>query len=834
MFATDATLTWTKPPTWTDLRRMLRADPMLRLYAACPPAPPAPGGPASPGPLFPDHPAVPKGSETVSARELAAAPALARAVLTHPSLGAVDVPDALVEYLLRPMLRVFRTSLDRYGWALVDPGADVLFELTPEGAPTGRVVVAELSASPLPPQGATAVESADDDATHGHDVTLGGDGGATHDDGDDATFGAGGGVPGGAAGRLAAVAALATAGAAASGRDPAVVLSTLDTIVVAELRFLQPATARRLRADPRWARYAHAGEAGTEEAVGRLLDLVRRARVPDGTGHRAAPVVRLLRSPGDAGPVGLARLRQEIFHLGGELREADPTPATVATLATTGRLRVGAPPPPVPAPEPAETTPRPETTARPETTPGGGSVFVLDTVERAPDTWRQARPYAPPALSYAPSLSSVRVGELRRNPLARRYAVHWSAAQTDALVSRLVSTAKSSAARTAENAVASRSRTDRRLGAVERQARLVYHVLRRRQFRLGTGADYPVEQALGDLMPVVARGEPVRLVLMCFATKFSHSRLKAPGPLPDLADLAMTVRLAELVGALGQVYPPGARVTLVLDGEHFRRHPLLPLEQGFRTRIRYAEAVGADFLEIREYGDLIAQRIEPARRREHAEFAERVRREHRRAFAGLDVTVDPLTALSRAAAVDPRGNFVPLFRSLVHSVPVPEPVGMPMLAWAQSLYAELYEVHAGVPAELRQARRALLRTTWDDTLEYLAAWYADREAGYRQEIVPNAVLASVRPGRNRLGLNLLGGAPIPSWHATGAIDARGTISADFHLSLHDQGFVPLYSPLLGTAQPFAMVPVTAVRLAPSAAELELAPDFVASIGLRRR
>jgi hypothetical protein len=775
--------------SWPELRQMLGEDPMLRLYAACPSAQPPPGGTPVPYLLFPDHPAVPAGSGAVTARALASAPELARTVLTHPSLGSHGVLDTLVEYLLRPMLRVFRTSLDRYGSALVDPGNDVLFELTPDRAPTGRVVVTALPVTPLP------------------------------------------GPEDGAVDGLAAVAALATAGGAALNAKPLRVMAALVPVIAAELRYLRPATERLLRADPRWAPYAHAVPAATEDAMRRVLDLVRVARSPAGGGRRDTPVVHLLRSPRDSEPAGLARFRQEIFYLGGELREvggtdtqiesarwpvpaanaemaesADPT-AVVATMATTERALPG--------------------TRRP------GDTFVLHTFERAPDTWREPMPLSPPALSHATSLASVRVGDLRRNPLAEQYAVRWGVVQTDALVSRLVATAKSSAARIAENAVASRGGSDRHLGAVERQARLIYHVCRRRQFKLGASTDYPVEQAVRSLTPAISRGEPVGLTLMVFATKFSYSQLKAPGPMPDLADLAMMVRLTELIGALDQVYPPGARVTLVTDGEHFRRHPRLPLREGFRTRLRYAEAVGADFLEIRDYDWLIARRIEPARRRSHAEFARQVRREYRRVFEGLDVAGDPLSTLRRADAVDVRGNFVALFSSLVHSVPVPAPVDMSMLAWSQALYADLYEVH-DAPAELRQARQEVLRTTWDDTLDYVGAWHADREFGYRERIVPDAVLASVRPGRNRLGLGLLGGAPVSPWHATGVVDARGIISCDFYLSLHDQGFVPLYSPLLGATQPFAMVPVTATRLAASGTEMELEPDFVSSIGLRRR
>jgi hypothetical protein len=68
----------------------------------------------------------------------------------------------------------------------------------------------------------------------------------------------------------------------------------------------------------------------------------------------------------------------------------------------------------------------------------------------------------------------------------------------------------------------------------------------------------------------------------------------------------------------------------------------------------------------------------------------------------------------------------------------------------------------------------------------------------------------------------------PNVLVCGAVSARGEVSTDFAVSLLDQGFVPVYSPLLGPDQPWFMAPATATHNA------GLDPAFAESIRLRRR
>jgi len=602
-------------------------------------------------------------------------------------LAALSCPEPL-EYFVRPLLRVFRTGLDKYGLLLVDAGSPANhFEVDTDGRPTGRVLIN--TPDRLTTGGPTAVELLAE--------LLG--------------------IP-----------------------IPA-------ELIRAELRFLRPATAELLGADERWAPYVHSVPARDQEALEAATELVRSRQAARRRGaDLPVPVVRYT----GPRPPGWASFEAEIFHLGGRLTSRASVAGTVAELRN-------------------------------------------QSLERAPHGWGDE-----PATSHQATMATLRVAELRPAPLVDRDAVQLSARQTDQLVSQLVSTAHQASASLAEKVL--RATTD----PLDR----IYEVIQRRPFRAGSRANYRPADARRDFGAAVDRGEPLRLCMMWFAVKHDSNRLKASGPLPDLAELSMLVRIVELVRTLRAVYPPGVRdFHLLNDGEHFRPHPDTRFADGLRTLHRYAEAVGADFLQLGTIDELANRVYEPHILRGHAKLKADVRAAYAKSFESLDITGDPIGTLRLAAAADPLRNFVSLFRSMVFSVPVP---GGPSTQWSQRVFAELYEVGPAVPADLRAARQAVLRTAWSDALEYQSTLAADAEYGYLDKLVPGSLRFTQRPRPGRAAFAPLSGVPVAPCHATGVIDARGIVTDDFWVALLDQGFVPLYSPLLGNSQPFAMVPATSI------------------------
>ncbi|GAA2410974.1 hypothetical protein GCM10010191_20010 [Actinomadura vinacea] len=678
--------------------------------------------------------------------------------------------QSLLECFLRPMLRVFRTSLDICGSPIVDPASDgVVFELTPAHLPTGRILVAE------PPRR--------------HDARPT---------------------------RLTTVDTLVDAFIRAGlPADERTVRRQVAAVIAAELRYLRPDSARELAGRPCWSPYVHSVSPEQEAILQRIVDRVREQASARRAGVDVpAPVVRV--SPnGCAAAKGFTRFRGEIFHLGGRLQvgspsadslTADPPEATVCEVAV-GRAG-GDPDAPVP---------------------------TVATFERAPATWR--RPWARgPHISHATSLAGLRLGELRENPLGEQFAVHWDRPQTTGLVSRLVAAASRAAEHTADRAVAVHPHAT---PGTDTCISLTHHILQRDQFRAGPRSDYRLDDARADLLPAMSRGEPLHLCMLFFPNKLGHGGLKAAGMLPDLAELATLVRMLELVEALRRVYPPGvARFSLLSDGEHFRRHPRARVGAGIAKMQEYARQVAGDLFQVHDLDTVTAESMSGPARSGYSELRTRVRRSYNDLFRGLDITADPVAVLCRVAELDPARNAADLFRSLVYSVPIPEsaraagfsdPTGS---AWARALYDDIYDVGADVEPVVRRARQQVLRTTWEDMLSYASVLRADQQLGVRRRVFPEALWLTTRPSRGRPAFGPLGHGPAP-WHATGAVDSRGAICHDFLVALRDQGFVPLFTPLLGRRQPFAMVPITATRVGADGLN-ELRPDFIDSIRLRPR
>lgn len=470
--------------------------------------------------------------------------------------------------------------------------------------------------------------------------------------------------------------------------------------------------------------------------------------------------------------------------------------------------------------------------------PPGEEADLVETFDRPP------RPPGPPyacALSHAHSLAELHVGELRTRPVATGHAVHLPAAASLALVVRLVRRARAAGEETAARARRSSEASSADHSAHERTVRLIHHVLTRKQFRRGRRDAYPLSTAARDMMPCIARGEPVHLVLPAFPVKQAESGLKASGFLPDLAELALLVRLRELHAAVSAVYPPGLRITLIADGRHFRPRPPDVVNAYLRRMRGYIRLVDdAGFLRLRDIDDVAARRLGTAAMRARPELIAAHRRALRDAFRGLDITADPIGTLDRSRGMDPAGPHAPgpsvadMFLSLVHSVPIPLPEGADQREWSKALYADLYNAGDAVAPELASGRRDVLRTAWDAALRYVSVSRTDHDQGYDRMLSPRVRLTLSMPVPGRCGFAGLGGSAVMPWQGTAAVDEKGQVSTDFAIALLDQAFVPVLSPLGGDDQPWFMAPITVTQGPDRTGGTRLASGFAERIRLRRR
>ncbi|APU12137.1 Pyoverdine/dityrosine biosynthesis protein [Actinoalloteichus fjordicus] len=824
-----------------SLTEILRTDPLLRLYAAGRPALLALVDAASGATsvlrstqVYPAHPEFPGGTLSVSINALISgqdrhSPTLLQRALENRFERSESELDHFIEFVVRPIVTVFRVLVDRYGFDLSAlHEKNVAVELSPELHLTGRMVLLD----PAAPSEA---------------------------------FGPGDGEAGdGMRALYDLLGVLAVAFRRCTGwfdRYPAAeVRRAVTAVLVEELRFLRPDTAARLDTDHPLRRFVHSVSTTQDEQLKDVLAEVRgrtQARRAGQTRHRPSVLIQLGSSESEGSLPGLRRFRWDVSDAGGEvfLAKGGEIRQTVAQIKSRQCLETVAVIADSSANWPLLVREFPQAVrlvVGPSSAGVSAASSISPTIQNFETTPRPAAETAEqPRLSYACSLAGLRIGELRANRPARGQAVRLSMAESRSIVDALVHGADSAAVRVAANA---RRHLADRLDAVdserEQTVLLIHHLLTRKQFIKGARSNYPPEQAMRDMSPFLARDAPIRMVITGFPIKHGQNGLKASGPLPDLAELGVLVRLRELAKAVAQIYPPGVRLTVLTDGQHFHSRPDSATAAYQRKLHGYLSLVGAeDVIELTDIDELADHRLSSERK---AERRGRIRRYHRglvALLAGLDVAEDPigtLAAVARRAALpdhsvldaglahDLLAALPDFFHSALYSTAPDVPPSVDSMNWSARVFADVFDVReSAADAAVLDARRQVLRRAWRSAVRYVVVRRADHDSNY-EDVFPARVRLTNVPRPGRCGFSGLGGSGLLPWHGTGAVDRKGNVSTDFAVSLYDQAFVPVYSPLLGSRQPWMMVPITAARVVPGEFGARLDPAFANTIRLRRR
>ncbi|MGW1681740.1 L-tyrosine/L-tryptophan isonitrile synthase family protein [Saccharopolyspora sp. NPDC002376] len=406
-------------------------------------------------------------------------------------------------------------------------------------------------------------------------------------------------------------------------------------------------------------------------------------------------------------------------------------------------------------------------------------------------------------LSHVTSLSKLRVGELSTRPTVWAQGVELTVEEQARIVESLVT-----------DAVTSGRRLGGEIASEADPVRAVWQVITAKPFGASRSA-YPLAAAERDLRGSIEVGEPIRFVVVGPSLKQDGSRLKALGGLPDLAELAMLVRLRQLDEAVRQVHPPGVRVRALTDASHFRFREPQRCADYHEEFARQVASVGAtDLVAVEDFDDAANAHPNCGNRTQRPQLLEAHCERYESAFAGLDIRRNPRAVLAEAATLDParpgQPRFADLFCSVLHAVDIPCHGGDP-LAWSQQIYADPFNLTRDVPAEIRHARRDLLLAAWHETITYLANKHVDADLGY-EVLWQNDVRMSlsIRPTPGRLRFVPLGGSGVMPWHGTAALNPHHEVAVDYAISLVDQGFRPLYAPRTptrdGFRQPWLMTP----------------------------
>ena len=262
-----------------------------------------------------------------------------------------------------------------------------------------------------------------------------------------------------------------------------------------------------------------------------------------------------------------------------------------------------------------------------------------------------------------------------------------------------------------------------------------------------------------QMVPFVQSRQPITILTIGFPFKQHDNGLKAAGPWPDLAELGALLRLKELDGAFRAVYPPGLRVVVLNDGGYSRPREWPEMRRYRRQLKRYAQLVDLDnAVRFCDQSCFVAQLLGPrgwsAREKYRRTFRDRIsllaggpRELHNahRIDQRLAETLPP-------ALLADMPSFCDILSSLVYSVPVPPRPGTDSRRWA----CEVLACPDGFTApdlspELISARRQVIDSAWQDSVNYLAASLADAAAGVvaRCEAPIRGANRAPRVGRRR-------------------------------------------------------------------------------------
>jgi len=348
----------------------------------------------------------------------------------------------------------------------------------------------------------------------------------------------------------------------------------------------------------------------------------------------------------------------------------------------------------------------------------------------------------------------------------------------------------------------------------------LHHLLTAKRFRKGPRGHLSVDTVTAAVAAHLADGRPVPLILQGFPFKQSDNGLKATGRLPDLGEFGTLLRLTELHRAFSRVYPPGFVITIVSDGGYYRPRPFDDTGTylaGLDEHLKVLDAT--DTITITPRAGLVGEMLSTAEQARRAELIADVR-------AGVSAAVAPARDrwdIEEAAVLATTGDladvtgpvlpFWRIFRSLLSSEPVENDDGtIAGPDWARKVLADPFDMSDDVPEALRRARGRLMADTWADTAGYLAVLAADQHSGIDDRVFTGVRLATGAPRPGLAGFSFLGGSTLLPWHGTGCTDVQGMVSTDFRVALRDRCFVPVYTPLAGSDQPFMMVPFAATEV----------------------
>lgn len=311
--------------------------------------------------------------------------------------------------------------------------------------------------------------------------------------------------------------------------------------------------------------------------------------------------------------------------------------------------------------------------------------------------------------------------------------------------------------------------------------------------------------------------KPINLVGLMFTRKNICPLRRGSGDesLTDLGEVASLVHLNSFAALLDKFYPWGVRFTILSEGKRYSKAFDYKIEKAiaYQNNLReWIKKLNLEYLSIYDYEDFLRERLSLR----ESKIRQNSYKKALKIYNDLKLTVlDPMnmeSTLRKAVILDPKNdptnpenNFVPLWRSILNSLPYPE-----LQKYAEDLGMEYDKIYRDMIKNLfsprhnpkeESLRKQIINKSWNAAIEHNAQELGDAEANIdiARLIGKYTIRTTINPKPGiHLGIYTIREtiSCVQPWHGTGFLETdpsdRLVVTVLSKLELESQLARPIY------------------------------------------
>lgn len=325
------------------------------------------------------------------------------------------------------------------------------------------------------------------------------------------------------------------------------------------------------------------------------------------------------------------------------------------------------------------------------------------------------------------------------------------------------------------------------------------------------------EEVTKKIISISNSRKPINLVGLMFTRKNICPLRRCGGDesLTDLGEVVSLVHLNSLATLLDKFYPWGVRFTILSEGKRYSKAFDYKLEKAitYQNNLReWIKKLNLKYLSIYDYEDFLREKLSLR----ESKIRQNSYKRALKIYNDLMLTVlDPMSmepTLRKAVILDPKNdptnpenNFVPLWRSILNSLPYPA-----LQKYAEDLGMEYDKIYLDMIKNLfsprqnpkeESLRKQIINKSWNATIEHNAQELGDAETNIdvARLIGENALRTTINPKPGTyLGIYTIRETTscVQPWHGTGFLetDHSGRLVATVlsKLELESMLSIPIY------------------------------------------